>query len=115
MTLLRIYLIAAFVAMVVYTFIAFGNEGSDLGSYFFGNLAAMGWSGQFNLDFLTYLWLSALWVAWRHHFSIGGIILALVASVGGMLFLAIYLLVVSFQVNGDIKALLIGPQRAAQS
>jgi hypothetical protein len=32
---------------------------------------------------------------------------------GGMLFLCVYLLVTSFRVNGDLKALLIGEGRAA--
>jgi hypothetical protein len=112
MTFLRIFLLAAFLCVAVYTIIAGLGNGWDLGAVFLSDLTAFNWSGQFNLDFLTYLWLSALWLAWRHHFSPLGIILALIASVGGMLFLAIYLLVVSFQTNGDLKALLLGEHRA---
>jgi hypothetical protein len=35
----------------------------------------MSWSGQFNLDFMTFLGLSAVWVAWRHQFTRGGVAL----------------------------------------
>jgi hypothetical protein len=35
-------------------------------------MAAMTWPGQFNFDFLCFLTLSGLWLAWRHHFSLGG-------------------------------------------
>lgn len=112
MTFLRIFLIAAFLCVAAYTVKAGLGNGWDLGAVFISDLIAFNWSGQFNLDFLTYLWLSALWLAWRHHFSPTGIILALIASVGGILFLAIYLLIVSFQTNGDIKALLLGERRA---
>ena len=114
MTFLRIFLVAAFIALTVYTLVVAAEYGWILGDVFFRDLTAPNWAGQFNLDFLTYLWLSALWLAWRHHFSPVGIILALIASVGGMLFLAVYLLVVSFQTNGDLKMLLIGERRANQ-
>ena len=112
MTVLRLYLIAAFLAVAVYTVLVVGKHGWDLVSVFLQDLNAINWSGQFNLDFLAYLWLSALWVAWRHEFTPAGIGLALLASIGGMLYLAIYLLVVSFRVDGDLKILLLGPGRA---
>ena len=54
---------------------------------FFGDMAKFTWPGQFNLDFTTFLMLSGLWVAWRHHFSASGLILGAIAVVGGMLFL----------------------------
>lgn len=112
MAVLRIYLVAAFLAVAVYTIMVVGSQGWDLVSVFLQDLTAVNWAGQFNLDFLAYLWLSALWIAWRHGFSAAGIGLALVASVGGMLFLAIYLLMVSFCAEGDLKTLLLGPARA---
>lgn len=112
MTLLRIFLIAAFLAVLAYTLLVAGRHGFDLVSVFMANIAAVNWSGQFNLDFLTYLLLSAGWVAWRHNFSGPGLLLGLIASVGGMLFLAVYLLVVSFRSNGDMRTLLLGETRA---
>lgn len=112
MTVLRVFLIFAFLAVAIYTVKVGLGHGWDLAAVFLGDLTAVNWSGQFNLDFLTYLWLSALWIAWRHEFSPPGIALALMASVGGMLFLALYLLVISFQTNGDLKSLLLGARRA---
>jgi hypothetical protein len=50
----------------------------------------MTWSGQFNLDFMTFLGLSGIWVAWRHQFTGGAIALGVVAFFGGMMFLAPY-------------------------
>ncbi len=61
------------------------------------------WPGQFNLDFMGFLALSAIWVAWRHQFSAGGLGLAVLAFFGGMLFLSIYLLIHTSRAGGDIK------------
>ncbi len=82
---------------------------------FFGDIGRMEWPGQFNLDFLFMLTLSATWVAWRHEFSPGGLILAALALFGGAMFLAIYLLVVSWQSGGDVRRLLLGNSRAGAS
>lgn len=114
MAVLRIFSIVAFLCLALYTLKVGMGHGWDLASVFLTDLTAFNWSGQFNLDFLTYLWLSALWLAWRHNFSPAGIVLALVASVGGMLFLAIYLLVVSFRADGDLKVVLLGEHRASE-
>lgn len=111
MTVLRLFSVAAFLCLAVYTLKTGADHGWDLASVFLADLTAFNWSGQFNLDFLTYLWLSALWLAWRHHFSPVGIVLALIASVGGMLFLAIYLLVVSFRAKRDLHTVLLGERR----
>ena len=92
---------------------AIANAGLDLITPFIGGIFAMGWSGQFNLDFMMYLILSALWVAWRHDFSSGGLVLAAIASVGDMLFFAAYLLVQIGRSDGDAERLLLGDRRAA--
>jgi 4-hydroxybenzoate polyprenyltransferase len=80
---------------------------------FFGDIARMEWPGQFNLDFLGFLILSGAWTAWRHHFSPAGLVLGLIAFVGGMGFLTIYLLIESARAKGDIRVLLLGARRAA--
>jgi len=79
---------------------------------FFGDIAAFGWPGQFNLDFLLLLALSALWVAWRHEYSTGGLLLAVAAFFGGAGFLLPYLAIASWQSGGDVRALLMGPSRS---
>lgn len=112
MMLFRLFLAACLLVIIGYTAVTIANHGINLFPAFFGDIAAMGWPGQFNLDFMTFLLLAALWVAWRHHFSTAGIALGLLASLGGMLFLSIYLLIHSYRTKGDVRALLLGPARA---
>jgi hypothetical protein len=112
MTMFRIMLILLCVVLSVYTMIVIANHGVGLFAVFFGDIAKMAWPGQFNLDFLMLLLLMTTWVAWRHQFSPGGFILALIAGLCGALFLTLYLLVVSVQTQGDVKAMLLGPTRA---
>lgn len=114
MTAFRALLALWWVAIIVYTAIVIANHGINLFGPFFGDMAAMGWPGQFNLDFTSLLTLSALWVAWRHHFSGPGLALAVLAFFGGGLFLTTYLLVASRQAGGDATELLLGPERAAR-
>lgn len=113
MNMLRILLGAIFVAIAVYTTITISEHGLSLLPVFFGDMAAMGWPGQFNFDFMCFLILSALWVAWRHHFSVQGMLLAVFAFFGGAFFLSAYLFVNSYKVDGDIGALLLGAKRAS--
>ena len=112
MTAFRILLVALWTIIVVYTGIVIANHGWGLLEIFFRDMAAMGWPGQFNLDFTSLLTLSALWVAWRHQFSGGGVALGLLAFFGGGLFLTTYLFVVSAQAKGDMKEVLLGKARA---
>jgi hypothetical protein len=109
----RILLVLLLLALTAYTGVVIANHGWNLLPVFFGDMAAMNWPGQFNTDFMGFLILSGLWTAWRHHFSPLGLLLGLIAVFGGMMFLTIYLLVASFAVQGDVKALLLGARRAA--
>lgn len=113
MTVLRLYAGIFLIVLLVYTGIVIVNHGANLVPIFFGDMAKMAWPGQFNLDFMGFLVLSALWVGWRHEYSLTGWVLTPLALFGGMLFLCIYILIVSARVNGDLKALLIGEGRAA--
>jgi hypothetical protein len=111
MTAFRIFLATIFVVIAIYTAIVGVNHGYGLFTVFFGDMAAMGWPGQFNLDFMFMLALSALWVSWRHQFSGVGLLLGLLAFVGGASFLSIYLFIVAGQSNGNAKELLLGRAR----
>ncbi len=113
MTAFRFLLIVLWITIVGYTTIVIANHGMGLLSIFFGDMTAMGWPGQFNLDFFFMLTLSALWTAWRHQFSAAGFLLGVLALLGGILFLATYLLVVSWIAKGDMKQMLLGTTRAA--
>lgn len=114
MPFFRGLLVLILLVLATYTAIVISNHGWNLLPVFFGDIAAMTWPGQFNLDFLGFLTLSAIWTAWRHHFSPAGLALAAAAFFGGMAFLTIYLLVASYQVKGDVRALLLGSQRARE-
>jgi hypothetical protein len=113
MTGVRIFLAALLLVLGGYTLVVASRHGWDLLPVFFGDIAALTWNGQFNMDFLGFLLLSGLWVAWRHHFSAAGLGLGLVAVFGGMLFLGTYLLVAGVPARGDLRVLLLGAQRAA--
>jgi hypothetical protein len=109
----RILLVAIFAGILGYTAIVAGNHGLGLLEVFFSDIAKMGWPGQFNVDFMSLLTLSGLWLAWRHHFSPVGIVLGLLGFFGGGLFLSAYLFLASVSAKGDMKALLLGKVRAA--
>jgi len=112
MAAFRVLLVVLFSCMFVYTAIVVANHGFGLLGVFFGDIIAMGWPGQFNVDFSSYLTLSALWLAWRHHFSPAGIALAIAGFFGGALFLTAYLFVASLAAKGDVEELLLGKARA---
>ena len=112
MSAFRVYLVILFVGIVGYTGIIVFHHGWNLFPVFFGDMAAVTWAGQFNFDFMWMLSLSGLWVAWRHHFTTIGLVLGVLAFFFGILFLSLYLLIASFQANGDMKVLLLGKARA---
>lgn len=114
MTAFRIFLLIVLAAIVSYTVVVVANHGMGLFPIYFGDIAAMMWPGQFNVDFMGFLMLSGLWMAWRHDFSTTGLTLGVCALFGGMPLLSTYLLVASFQVKGDVTALLLGARRASQ-
>jgi hypothetical protein len=60
------------------------------------------------------LWACCLCHAWRHQLSPAGLGLGVLAFFGGMMFLTIYLLIVSLRTKGDVGALLLGEARAGQ-
>jgi hypothetical protein len=115
MTAFRLYLVLLLVVLVAYTAVTIAGHGWNLFPAFFGDMARLGWPGQFNLDFMMMLSLSALWVAWRHGFDTPGLGLAVLAFLGGALFLAVYLLVQGRRTGGDVHRLLVGDERAASS
>jgi hypothetical protein len=113
MNLFRILLIAIIATVGIYTVIVVANHGWGLLPIFYGDIAKMGWPGQFNMDFHAFLILGSVWLMWRHHFSPLGLFFGLCIFAGGAPFLCSYLLVASFQTKGDVKELLLGRQRAA--
>jgi len=107
----RAFLVVVFLVIAGYTLAVVANHGLNLLAVFFGDITAMRWPGQFNLDFMCMLLLAGLWVGWRHRFSVAGMVLGLLAVFGGALFLSAYLLVESFRAKGDVRTLLLGAAR----
>lgn len=103
----RVFLVAVIATMLVYTFIVGNNHGWNLFPLFFGDIAAMNWAGQFNLDFSFFLIFTGLWIAWRNNFNPIGLGLGLFTLIGGIPFVSTYLLILSFKSNST-KELLIG-------
>jgi len=112
MTAFRAFLILVWVIIVGYTAIVISNHGLGLLGIFFGAMKTMAWPGQFNLDFTFMLMFSSIWVAWRHHFSVRGFLLGLLALFFGSMYLATYLFILSWQTQGDMKKILLGSTRA---
>lgn len=112
MNAFRVLLSVMIVGIFLYTGIVGVRHGWNLFPAFFGDIAAMNWPGQFNFDFSCFLILSGLWLAWRHDFSPSGIALGIVGVVGGIMFLAPYLLFTTISANGEMTELLLGKKRA---
>ncbi|MBA3010008.1 MAG: hypothetical protein FP812_07205 [Desulfobacula sp.] len=112
MSAFRILLTVFIISILSITGVVVFNHGWNLLPIFFGDIASLTWSGQFNFDFMCFLMLSGLWLAWRHDFSPGGLLLGLIGVFGGIMLLAPYLLWASYKANGDIKVLLLGKIRA---
>lgn len=110
MTGLRAFLVVFVAGLVAYTAVVIANHGWNLFPQFVGDILAMSWAGQFNVDFSGFLVLSALWTAWRNGFSALGLALGVVAFFGGMLFLSIYLLALS-ATSKNIRELIAGAER----
>ncbi|MDZ4372940.1 MAG: hypothetical protein U1C74_16140 [Phenylobacterium sp.] len=107
----RVLLGLLWLALAAYTGVVVAAHGLNLLPVFFGDIARGGWPGQFNLDFLCFLILSALWTAWRNGFSAGALLLAVLAFFGGAGFLLPYLLYLSVRARGDMAAVLLGDKR----
>ncbi|MCM5511054.1 hypothetical protein [Vibrio sp. SCSIO 43169] len=107
----RVLLATIFIILSAYTVVVTSENGMNLIPIFFHEIIEITWSGQFNIDLMCFLTLSAVWVSWREHFSGRGLCLGALAFFGGALFLSVYLLVESFKANGDIQVLLLGRQR----
>lgn len=104
----RLFLVAVFAAVIVYTFVVGNNHGWSFFSPFFGDIMAMNWAGQFNLDFSFFLIFGGLWVAWRNKFNMTGIALGIFTLIGGIPFVSAYLYILSSKENVGIKEILIG-------
>jgi hypothetical protein len=108
----RVLLFTLFTVVVGYTVFVVAEHGFGLFPIFFGDIAKMGWPGQFNVDFSSFLVLSGFWLAWRNQFSPAGLALGILGFFGGAPVLTAYLFFASFSAKGDVAELLLGKARA---
>lgn len=108
MTGFRYTLIAMTALIVAFTVAAAANGGINLITPFLSPVLALNWQGQFNIDFICYLVLSGIWMAWRGGFTGGSIALGILTPPLGILFFAPYLLYQVSKSNGDPRRLLLG-------
>lgn len=104
----RFLLIIQIILISTYTTYVGLNHGWNLFPVFFGDILNLNWSGQFNLDFTLMLSIAALWTAWRNNFTAKAYFLSLLALIGGISFLSIYLLYLTYKEKSDIKKILLG-------
>ena len=114
MNVFRMFLGTFLLAISTYSAVIVAQYGWNVFSPFFGAIYAMTWLGQFNLDFLGFLILSATWVAWRNEFTPRATGLSILAFFGGMIFLPIYLLYLLKTAPGGIVPVLLGTARFAK-
>jgi hypothetical protein len=108
MNLFKALLALQSIGILSYTLVVGNNHGWNLFEVFFRDILSLNWPGQFNLDFTFMLMLAGLWTAWRNRFSTQGLGLGAIAFVGGISFLAPYLLVLTFKHHGDCRKVLLG-------
>ncbi len=80
MTILRIFLLAGWLIMLVLSWRALTDLGYNWPRVFFGDIADNTWRAQFNIDFLIHLLLFATWVVWRETSRITGIVCGFLSS-----------------------------------
>lgn len=106
--LLKSILVFQTIAVLIYTAVAMQNDGFDFFAKMIQFVSSLTWMGQFTVDFSCYLLLSALWIAWRNQFSGGSILMAITASILGIIVFAPYVLYLLAQERGDLKRVLVG-------
>lgn len=92
MTLFRNLLIVMAIVMLTFTLLTILHHGLNFIAPFLAPILAVTWQGQFNVDFVLYLVLASIWIAWRSGFSGSGIGFAMIAPLLGMSLLAPYLI-----------------------
>jgi hypothetical protein len=106
--LFKTLLVFQTLGLLAYTYVAYKAEGINLFSVFIKNVTALNWSGQFNLDFLCYLFLSGLWIMWRNKFNVKSIFIGTVAMILGIVFFAPYLFWLITKENGNLNRVFCG-------
>lgn len=108
LTLLKSLLIIQTLLIITYTTFIINLSGSNFIKTGIENILALGWNGQFTLDFSCYLFLVSLWILWRNKYSFYSFLLSLVAFTMGIIFFAPYIFFLIVKEKGDISKVMIG-------
>ena len=111
MNLIRIFLAVGWLVMAWASWRAGSSMGFGVaGDIFFGDMSHP-WRGQFNIDFSLHLLAVAFWLGWTAKNRMLGLLVGLVAIMGGALFSFAYLLLRSFGGDQSLRHLLLGRQQ----
>ena len=108
MTQFRILITLILLGLIGYALILITDGRFDFITPFLSTIPALTWQGHINLDFLSYLSLAGVWIAWRSGFTPAGIALGVLSMLSGMLFFAPYLLYQISRSDNDPRKLLLG-------
>lgn len=108
MSKLRVFLIAATVAIYAFTVAAIIGHGWLWPVVAFQDLIALNWRSQFDFDFLIYLILVSVWIVWREGATSKAYAFGFLNVFMGGMFGFPYLLIESYRAKGDPKAVLLG-------
>ncbi len=108
MTLFRIFLVFATLLIYAMTLVASVSHGINWPLVAVNDLTALNWRSQFDTDFLVYLFLGAVWIFWREGLTAKGLTFGLLSVVLGGMFSFPYLLMTSYQANGNPQKILLG-------
>ena len=103
---LRLFVLAIWLVLLAVTWRAAAELGLGGGNVFFSDFSHP-WRAQFNTDLSLHLLLFAVWVFWREHSKLLGLVCAVLCALGGI-FTFLYLVVASYRSRGDARVLLLG-------
>ena len=108
MTMLRLFLLVSTVVIYAFTCFALAAQGINWPAVAFGDIIALNWRSQFDVDLVIHLLLLATWVSWREGFSLRGHVFGFLTVVMGGMFSFPYLIYATYLAKGDPKMVLLG-------
>ena len=112
MTTLRMFLLVSTVTIYLFTYFAIAAQGINWPAVAVGDILALNWRSQFDVDFIIHLLLLATWISWRESFSIKGHVFGFLSIVMGGMFSFPYLLYATYLAKGNPKGVLLGNRQA---
>jgi len=108
MKCLRLFLLLSTVAIYLLTIIAVKNYGFNWPAVALNDILSLNWRAQFDIDFIVYLVIFAIWVVWREGGATKAYLLGALSIFLGGMFGFPYIIYASYIARGNPKALLLG-------